>query len=192
MSEFAREYDEAVAHLAEVMVAEEYALIGGLAVTFYGVLRTTRDIDLLIAIPRIRLPAVLDALRARGFSFEDRQVLTELRDNYLTHIQYREVRVDLLAISLPAYAGVVRGAAWKEIHGRRIRVATAEGLILMKLLSFRDMDRADLWGILIANRETLDLDLLRTLYSQVGKFTDERWQTFERMLREVMETKPRP
>ena len=58
MSEQASEYDSALICLAEALSGlEDYALIGGLAVAFRGIPRTTRDIDVLLTIPRIQLPA---------------------------------------------------------------------------------------------------------------------------------------
>ena len=49
--------------------------------------------------------------------------------------------------------------------GHPIRVATAEGLILTKMLAFRAQDQLDIDTLLIANRDTIDVDLIRAEWS---------------------------
>ena len=63
---------------------------------------------------------------------------------------------------LPLYSRVLADAnelPWTE--GHQLRVATAEGLILTKMVSFREQDKADIVTLLAANRDDIDLDLIR-------------------------------
>ena len=186
MSDFSTEYDGAIAALAEAFSGlEDHALIGGLAVAFRGVPRTTRDIDVLLAVPRIQLPAALERLRGAGCTLEIRDVLAELRDDHLSRIHCGSVRIDLMSAALGIFGEVVKSAKWETVRGRRLRVASAEGLILLKLIAFRPQDEADLMGLIATNRGVLDVSRIREWYGQVGEFTDARWQALERMLAEV-------
>ncbi|HLQ47274.1 MAG TPA: hypothetical protein VK137_21195, partial [Planctomycetaceae bacterium] len=47
-----------------------YALIGGLGVTVRGRMRFTRDIDVLLDVPQLELPRLLEDLAHRGFEFD--------------------------------------------------------------------------------------------------------------------------
>ena len=52
---------------------------------------------------------------------------------------------------------------WSE--GHTVRVATAEGLILTKMVAFRPQDQVDIETLLTANRDTIDVDLIREEWS---------------------------
>jgi hypothetical protein len=192
MSEFSTEYEGALAALARAFTGvDDYAVIGGLAVAFRGIPRTTRDIDVLLAVPRIRLPSLLERIQEAGFTVDIPQVLTELRDEHLSRIRYGSTRVDIVAAVLGLFADIVQCASWEDLHGKRLRVASAEGLIILKLIAFRPQDEADLMGVLATNRGRLDLGRIRTWYAQVGETTDARWKALERMLSELGEDPPR-
>ena len=186
MPEFAAEYEAALSCLAEALSGlEDHAVIGGLAVAVRGVPRTTRDINVLIAVPPIRLPATLERLHDAGFTFETQEVLAELRDDHLSRIHRGSVRVDLMSAVLGVFVEVVRSARWETVQGRRVRVASAEGLALLKLIAFRPQDEADLMGLVAVNRGSLDVSRIREWYRQVGEVTDPSWRALERMLIEV-------
>lgn len=48
----------------------DYALVGGLGVAVRGPIRATRDIDMVVSVPQIGLPAVLESLSERGFQVD--------------------------------------------------------------------------------------------------------------------------
>ena len=63
---------------------------------------------------------------------------------------------------LPLYSRALADAnmvQWSENHP--IRVATAEGLILTKMLAFRSQDQVDIETLLIANSDEIDIELIR-------------------------------
>jgi hypothetical protein len=55
-----------------------------------------------------------------------------------------------------------------------LRVATAEGLILTKMLAFRPQDQVDIETLLIANRDEIDLELIRKEWSAVSEGEEAR------------------
>lgn len=73
-----------------------YALIGGLATGLRSRPRSTRDVDILLAVPQIQLPALLADLTARGFTLDKRTVMEEFVRHHITAFDYRGVRIDWL------------------------------------------------------------------------------------------------
>jgi hypothetical protein len=53
-------------------------------------------------------------------------------------------------------------------------VATAEGLILTKMVAFRAQDQIDIETLLTANRDTIDTDLSRAEWSPFATAEPER------------------
>src|SRR4029077_10995678 len=86
-----------------------------------------------------------------------------------------QVRIDLMQPILPLYAHVLNSAeprAWLEAN---LCVATVEGLILTKMVAFRAQDQADIESLLAANRDDINLDLIRREWSAVA--TGEQGRT---------------
>jgi hypothetical protein len=79
---------------------------------------------------------------------------------------------------LPLYSRAIADASlqpWTE--GHTLRVATAEGLILTKMVSFRPQDQVDIETLLIANRDEIDVELIRHEWEpvSVGEETRTAW-----------------
>jgi predicted nucleotidyltransferase len=162
-----------------------YALIGGLAVAMRGPIRLTRDIDVLVHIPQLNLPEVLEALADRGFNLDVAESIRALnRDHFLAFFSRASVRIDWLQPILPAFEHVLSRASWEQIRNRQVRVADAEGLLLLKLTAFRARDQEDIKGILSANKGRLDLDWVRREWLQVAGDGDPRTEQFEQLVRE--------
>jgi predicted nucleotidyltransferase len=157
-----------------------YALIGGFAVAHHGLPRPTRDVDILLRVPRISLPALLEGFRARGFEFDLRRVLEELRDDHLSEVRYREVRIDLLDAVVPLFVRAVERARTVEIGGRPVRMVRAEELVALKMIAGRDDDLRDVKGILAAQGERLDLAAVRESLRECCEL--ETLAAFERLL----------
>ncbi|MEX0701097.1 MAG: nucleotidyl transferase AbiEii/AbiGii toxin family protein [Planctomycetales bacterium] len=169
----------AVELLAEAFAARSirYALIGGLATLLHGRPRFTQDVDILLDVPQLALPGLLEELAQRGFTFDRDTVIREYVQEHMTSLAFGTVRIDWLKPVLPLYARALQGAtelSWTE--GRSLKVASPEGLILTKLVSFRPQDQEDIRVLLIANRDEIDLDLIRREWSAVhGEESRTAW-----------------
>jgi hypothetical protein len=153
-----------------------YALIGGLATGYRGRPRYTKDIDLILDVPQVALPRLLEALHGRGFEFETRQVIEEFTRHHMTVLWRDGVRLDWLKPILPVYRHVLDRAQDEPGPTSVIRVATAEGLILLKLLAFRLQDQTDIESLVVANRESLDLDWITSEWQTIFPLDDPRMQ----------------
>jgi len=168
---------QAVDSLAEAFAARSirHALIGGLATMMRGRPRFTQDVDFLLDVPQIALPGLLDDLVERGFTLDPAVVIKEYVQHHVTAFRFGEVRIDWLKPVLPFYGRTLADAQsmeWSEGHS--LHVATAEGLILTKMVAFRPMDQADIETLLTGNRDKIDIDLIREEWSPFAATEPER------------------
>lgn len=159
-----------------------YAIIGGMAVLHHTRVRTTEDIDVLLSVPQVSLPGFLEALQQRGFTIELERNIREFRDGGLTVIRYADVVVDLLRPLLPAHQHVLERALTAEVAGQRVRIGSAEGLIVTKLMSMRPQDQEDIQDLLAAYAGRLDTSFIRREMETFTKVADPRRGTFEKWL----------
>ncbi|MCP4251597.1 MAG: hypothetical protein GY778_31555 [bacterium] len=146
-----------------------YAIIGGLAIIQHTRVRTTDDIDALLTVPQTAMPGLFEALRQRGFDIDLERNIREFRDGGFTSIRFADVMVDLMRPLLPAYAHVLDRAINTDILGHQVRISSAEGLIVMKLIAMRPQDEADVQDLLVAYGDGLDLDFI---HSELATFTE--------------------
>jgi hypothetical protein len=175
----------AVDALSESFAARKvrHALIGGLAISMRGRPRLTQDIDFLVDVSQIALPGLLDDLVDRGFSLEPLVVIKEYVRENITAFKFGPVRVDWLKPVLPLYTRALGDASpldWSE--GHPIRVATAEGLILTKMVAFRPQDQMDIETLVTANRDTIDVSLIREEWSPFAATETERTAWLEAVI----------
>jgi hypothetical protein len=167
----------AVEILADTFTAQSvrYAVVGGLATALRGRPRFTQDVDVLLDVPQLSLPGLLDELARVGFSFDKAKVIREFVQEHMTAFRFGAVRIDWLKPVLPLYARTLAGAStltWTK--GHPLRVATAEGLILTKMVSFRPQDQIDIETLMIANRDDLDVGLIRQEWLAVAAGEESR------------------
>lgn len=167
----------AVELLGDTFAAQSirYAVIGGLATVLRGRPRFTQDVDVLLDVPQLALPLLLDKLDQLGFLFDRDTVIREYVREHMTALRFGTVRIDWIKPVLPLYGRTLAEAScltWTE--GHTIQVATAEGLILTKMVSFRPQDQADIETLMIANRDDLNVGLIRQEWSAVAAEEETR------------------
>ncbi len=161
-----------------------YALIGGLAVSARGHLRSTRLIDLLLDVPQLELPRLLDDLQQRGFEFDLRSLLSEWTHG-ITQLTWRgRIRVDWLKPVVVQFQHVLDRATEVPLNNQRVRVVDVEGLILLKLTAWRPQDQEDVRGLLAKHAGQLDLDWVRREISQLTAANAPVLDEFEAMVSE--------
>ena len=176
----------AVDELANVLPAHQaqYALIGGIAAGMRGRQRFTDDIDVLLTVPQLQLPGLLESLVERGFSCDVLPTVREWIQHHMVVMSYHGVRMDWLKPVFPIYQHVLDAATSEKWRDRELRVATAEGLIVLKLLAGRTQDLADIDSLLAANQGRLDLDWIEREWLTVFNTDDPRWQRFRQSVAE--------
>ncbi len=164
-----------------------YALLGGLATTLRGRPRFTQDVGVLLDVPQLALPGLLDELTERGFTLDRTTVIRQYVSEHMSAFHYGSVRIDWLKPVLPLFAPVLANASslsWTAGHS--VRVANPEGLILTKLLAFRPQDQADIETLLVANLDDIDADLIRREWSALAAGEEARTVWLEGVLKRIL------
>jgi uncharacterized nucleotidyltransferase DUF6036 len=162
-----------------------YAIIGGLAVLQHTRARTTDDVDALLAVPQTAMPGLFESLRDGGFSVEMARNIRELRDEGLTSLRFKDVMIDLMRPLIPAFNHILDRAVTSQVLGRDVSVASAEGLIVAKLIAMRPQDQSDICDLLAAYAGNLDLKFIRAEMDDFTTSDDARRAWFENCVRQA-------
>ena len=148
-----------------------HALGGAIAQNFWGVVRATQDVDLLVSVPRIRFEELRAALAEAGFTSLDEEgnptllavegMIAEERERHLFTVARDLVKVEMFLPFLPIQHSILRRAVRLKLGSREIPVTTAEDLVLLKMAFHREKDLRDVRGILAIQKGRLDLAYVR-------------------------------
>ncbi len=140
-------------------------VFGAQAAIFYGVARATADIDVTVDLGAMRPSDLVKALASEGFEpvSADAALLRQTRVLPILHRNGLPVDVVLAGPGLEEL--FFENARTRNIHGVRAPVASAEDLVVMKILAGRPKDLEDARTILVAQRATLDVGRVRELLS---------------------------
>lgn len=142
-------------------VGARYAIIGAVAVGARGYIRTTADVDLLLHVEQIRIPALIQRFDEAGFALRQADVLRQLSGREVARMQLGDVGLDLIPAIVPYFHEILKRATSERIGGATVRVATVEDLLVLKLLAYRAQDKADILGLLAAASGSADLEYVR-------------------------------
>ena len=137
--------------IAKVFETERipYALVGGVAIAFHSVPRFTKDIDILIN-PQAR-DQVSKALKSEGY-FESTSPRT-FKDTELTMHRFMkivdgdEMLIDVLLGGTERHREIVANAVDAESAEVKVKLASKEDLIWLKLARNSKQDQADIEGL---------------------------------------------
>jgi hypothetical protein len=157
------------------------AVMGGLGLSVWGHLRSTQDVDLLVALEGRNLEQTLELLYRADFRPKRRPPLVRVDQQEIVQLYYDppdalcEVQVDLLLVAGRYQQTAIERRVPAKLPGlaRPIAVLSREDMILHKLLAGRIIDRADAATLLRENRPLIDFDYLRqwiTDLSLAGEF----------------------
>jgi hypothetical protein len=139
-------WDDPLARLHQLLVERQidYALIGGHAVNALVEPRFTADIDLTIDTSVEKLASFASVLGNEGFYVQREHGMGPSGPDFMRFVSTgAEVIVELQAAKTPFQREVVQRAN----RSKGLRVATAEDLIVLKLIADRPKDQADLIGL---------------------------------------------
>ncbi len=135
-----------------------YALIGGLALPFYEVVRATEDVDLLILLSPLEMNSLAGKISKKGLSAMARRGSPgdPLVGVVVVEIPLEEGRVscDLLLPSAHWQSQAVRNAGTFEVEGSQVRVVQARDLFLLKLYAGGPQDLLDAASLLRLQEES--------------------------------------
>lgn len=139
-----------------------YAIIGGMAVQFWGEPRLTQDVDMTVAVPvedseffvrevlKIFKPRIENAL---DFAVQNRVLLIRASNGCPMDI----------SLGLPGYEDEVmrRSIAYQVAPRKTIHICSAEDLIIHKAIASRPQDIRDIESVVYRQRDMLDEGYIR-------------------------------
>ena len=106
----------------------DYVLVGGVAMLQYVDGRNTQDLDLIVALDELAAMPGVEGM--------------ERSDPHFARATFEELQIDVLRAEHPLFAEVRREhATERRFAERRIRCATVEGLLLLKLFALPSLYR---------------------------------------------------
>lgn len=147
------------------------SVIGGVAASLRGKPRLTKDIDAVI------LEADAEALLRSGakFGFTPRipDAAEFSRQTGVLLLRYApgNIDIDISLGALPFEDEIVDRSTWIDVGGLRLRVASAEDIIIMKAVARRPRDMMDIENIIQATPD-LDIDRIRRWVREFSSVLD--------------------
>lgn len=137
-----------------------YAVIGGVALQAWGRERSTKDIDITIALNEGGERNFLGHLARLGLEIIKSHKINGdcvlIETEYLPPELGLPIEVDFFIAKTEYHKEVLKRATAVDVLGNRFRLMSPEDLILSKLLSNRPLDLSDVRGILAEQRVSLD------------------------------------
>lgn len=149
-----------------------YTIIGGIAVRAHAIPRNTVDLDLMVSIDSSELPHFFDELTEAGFEVPEsfaRGWTDRVRNMPLVKVRFylggNGIDADLFLADSSFQKSVIQRRVAVDVEGRQYWIATAEDLVLLKLLADRPRDRLDVADLFFISGQ-LDMTYL-------GKWADQ-------------------
>jgi hypothetical protein len=156
----------------------DYVVVGGIAVMYHGVPRTTVDIDILFDIEYQEIEPLSDFLKSEGFDASPEDIRTAMAEQSHSTVFYRSslLRLDIQGINTEFDRMTLNRAITVELFDTRIIIGSAEDTIVNKILFQGEQDLRDALGIFERNRSNLDLDYIESTCEMLGIV--DRWKSF--------------
>jgi hypothetical protein len=141
----------------------DHVFVGALAVSAFGVPRTTADVDVIVGYREGDASKVAESFRGEGF----RVSVEDLRDAVIegSHCTVHDTRsrfhVDLAPAIRPRAKDAIRHSIRVQWRGMVLPIADPEHTIVMKLVYGSDQDIEDALGIFVRQRKRLKVQRMR-------------------------------
>lgn len=147
-----------------------YAVIGGLAVSQWGFDRYTEDVDFKVFVRDLDFPAMRALLR-NTFPIDARPHLPA--NSPVVAVKIDEVTVDF-GLGYPGFDEIVIERAVEfTIKNFKVRFATAEDLIILKLIAERGKDWIDIEGLTNMRYPELDFSYIQEWLTQFAEWLEQ-------------------
>jgi len=155
-----RRFDEVIKAAVSVLEKEkiQYMLVGAVAVSFYGVPRTSEDVDLVVVLPPESIPRFVKLLSDKGFSVSDGDVLGALREKSHFTVFDREslFRLDVKGVYTKFDESSLSRRKRVKALGVQMWLCSPEDCILSKLEYGSPKDLSDAQSIIQRQGARLD------------------------------------
>ncbi len=130
-----------------------YAIVGGIALAQWGVVRATYDVDLKVLVPDYDYTAIRNDLLS-AFPLQARAQLSP--NSLIVAVLVNDIIVDFL-LALPGYEElIIERAIQRDMGGWQAWICSAEDLIIQKAVAEREKDWLDIESLLRVQHQNLD------------------------------------
>ena len=147
-----------------------YVIVGGVAVMYHGVPRTTVDIDFLLQIEEEQISSFADFLNSKGFKASATDILVAFNEKSHSTLFFKEtlLRLDIQGINSDFDRMTLDRAILVDLFGTMVRIGSAEDTIVNKILFQGEQDLRDALGIIKRNPKNLDFDYIQSTCQMLG------------------------
>jgi hypothetical protein len=148
-----------------------YAIIGGIALARWGVVRATYDIAIKVLVPNTEYARMRTILRA-AFPIRAREHAPE--NPLIISVSIENVIVDFL-LSLPGYEElIIERAVQRDMGGIQTWLCSAEDLIIQKIVVGRRKDWDDVEALLNEQKGKLDENYIEDWLTQFADVLEKQ------------------
>ena len=147
-----------------------YVVVGGVAVMYHGVPRTTVDIDFILQLEDAKISPFAEFLNSRGFLASASDIRAAFKEGSHSTSFFKDtlLRLDIQGINSNFDRMTIERAMMVDLVGTLIRIGTAEDTLVNKILFQGEQDLRDAIGILKRNPEKLDFDYIESTCKMLG------------------------
>ena len=158
------DYEPLVRRLTELLERSRipYMFVGGIAVTYWGLPRTTMDVDVAVALSQENVPKLARPLKRLKFDAHehDMKLIARVGNIVQMHSPATPHRVDLWIPRTAFEQEALTRRRRVTLYGKATWLVAPEDLALMKLLAGREKDWPDAAGIMKRQHRQLDADYM--------------------------------
>ncbi len=161
-----------------------YAIIGGIALSQWGVVRATYDIDIKVLVPDTDYTRIRNLLMTT-FPIRARQIIPE--NPLIISVMIENVVVDFL-LAIPGYEElIIERSVQRDVGGVLTWICSAEDLIIQKIVAGRVKDWDDVESILIEQKNKLDQNYIEDWLKQFADILEkqELFNKYKRLLQKI-------
>lgn len=152
----------------------DYVIVGGLAVIFHGVPRTTMDVDIILQIEGERIVRFVDFLKENDFfaNLEDMNAAFKEKSHCTVQDKKSMIRLDIKGVYNDMDRQTFERRIAFEHRSTKIYLASPEDTIANKLVFGSEQDIKDAEGIYARQLESLDMEYLEEICRDMGVYGD--------------------
>lgn len=156
----------------------DYVVVGGIAVMYHGVPRTTVDIDLIVQLDEPEIEAFTSYLQSQEFDIAEDNLTDALAENShcTVFVDKSLLRLDIQGVISKFDRMTLERAITVNHLGTSIRLGTVEDTIINKILFEGEQDLRDALGIFIRSSENLDYRYIEETCALLG--IKDKWTAF--------------
>ncbi len=148
----------------------EYVVVGGLAVLFYGIPRTTMDIDIIIAMDMPKVKRFVEFLKENDFFADEEDIKAAFEEKSHATVEDKTsmIRLDIKGIYGENDRITLKRRRRVSLADFEFYVASPEDTIANKLLFGSEQDVKDAEGIYVRQLDNLDMAYLEERCERLG------------------------